>query len=93
MGYCIVLGFVGHKVVAEVYDYQFQKGFDSRICILQYEHDLENSQDRRIFPEDRPNPFSERVRCAKDEMGVFGYLEFLLLRPHMSNPFRRGWSD
>ena len=65
----LIMGFVLHKVVNEIYDYSWWK--NSNEC-----YDRANG----VKPYE-PNGVAVREACFKEKQGVIWYLQYTLLRP------------
>lgn len=76
----ILLGFTLHKATEEVFDYHFRKGFVA--CGPQYAIDTKNNVDA---------PLTKRFKCTREQMGYVVLLEYLLIRPHWSDPGKDRW--
>lgn len=72
------LGFCFHKVTEEVFMYSLTAHFKSEVCVKVYIDAMNDKYESA--------PFSKRINCAKSNMGYAAYLEYLLIRPHLSDP-------
>ena len=69
----LLLGFMLHKGVEEVYDYYWEKGFAA--CGDQYAIDIRNKVDA---------PLTKRFNCTYEHMGVVSKFAYVLGRPHFA---------
>ncbi len=76
----ILLGFFLHKGLEEVFDYHFYKGF--KACGPQYALDVKDSKIN--------SPFTKRLQCTREEMGIVASLEYVLMRPHYTENDNNG---
>lgn len=72
----LMLGFVVHKGLEELYDYSFEIAYNNDVCWATY-------QDRT-----RSNPLQDRFDCTYREMGLVYKLSYILARPHWADPYR-----
>ena len=67
----ILLGMLLHKSINYIYDYKFYENFSSNEC-------------KGIMF--RPNGnLTQRFHCTHDQMGLWNYLQYLLIRPQALN--------
>lgn len=82
---CLILfGFNGHKILEEVYDYKFEQGFNSKVCMDQYIKDIQPASGVAA-------PLTKRFECTYSQMGVYGKLKYVLMRPHFSDDTGNRW--
>lgn len=75
----LLIGFVLHKAINEIYDYTWWKNAD-------YCYDLVND----IEPYE-PNAVVARDACFKDKQGLTWYFQYILLRPQIGKNIFFQW--
>jgi hypothetical protein len=79
----LMLGFVLHKGLEEIYDYHWMNGVKSDVCKNQYIIDI---KDDAIDA-----PLTKRFRCTEKQMGAVYYLKYILIRPHWFSGNHNRW--